>query len=164
MPIPTTGISDEDSVHALRDGARARHFSSRTLLLDVALIAVGVALMTRQVVHAAGTPGIDFVHVWNATHHLLQGDGAYRDPLFTYPPGSAALLAPVGLLGYNVAKAVMLAVKRDRCGDGGVAHPDHGSVAADSSGGGTGDGGVGIARRGRVHLGQWQRQRCAASC
>lgn len=71
---------------------------------------VGAALLVRQLVHATSTPGIDFVHVWRAGHDLLSGSGAYGDPMFTYPPGSAVLLAPFGLLDYRHAQLLSLAL------------------------------------------------------
>lgn len=95
-----------DAGPARRD--RSRWWRDRGGLVDAAVGLAGVALLLRQILHAAGTPGIDFIHVWHATHQLLGGSGAYRDPLFTYPPGSALLLAPVGLLPYGVAKIGML--------------------------------------------------------
>jgi arabinofuranan 3-O-arabinosyltransferase len=60
--------------------------------------------------NALRVPGIDFVHVWNAAHQFVHSGGAYADPLFTYPPGSALVLAPVGLLGYGTAKSLMVLV------------------------------------------------------
>ena len=71
---------------------------------------VGAALTVRQIRHAAGTPAIDFVHVWRAAHQMWTGQGAYRDPLFSYPPSAALLLAPIGALGYATARIGMLVV------------------------------------------------------
>jgi arabinofuranan 3-O-arabinosyltransferase len=71
--------------------------------------AAGAFLLVRQIAHAAATPGIDFVHVWRAGHQLLGGGGSYADPLFTYPPSAALLLAPFGAFAYGTAKGLMLA-------------------------------------------------------
>ena len=75
---------------------------------DVALAVCGAGLLSRQFIHAISTPGIDFVHVWHAGRQLLSTGSAYRDPLFTYPPGAALILAPLGFLDYNSARLVML--------------------------------------------------------
>lgn len=74
------------------------------------LVLLGAALTVRQLVHAAGAPAIDFVHVWRAAHQLLEGSGAYRDPLFSYPPSAALLVAPLGALSFPTARACMLVV------------------------------------------------------
>src|SRR5436853_165205 len=70
----------------------------------------GAGLTLRQLVHAAHTPSIDFMHVWAATHQLTGTGGAYNDPLFTYPPSAALLLSPFGLVSYSTAQTAMLAI------------------------------------------------------
>ena len=92
----------------MRSGAPS--YSGLRLLRLGLLGLLALALTVRQLVHAAGAPGIDFVHVWHAAHQLLGGTGAYHDPLFTYAPSAAVLLAPVGALGLSTARALMLAV------------------------------------------------------
>ncbi|HET7310691.1 MAG TPA: glycosyltransferase family 87 protein [Mycobacteriales bacterium] len=83
----------------------------RLRLAWITLLAlVGAALTVRQVLHAADAPAIDFVHVWRAAHQMLTGSGAYRDPLFSYPPSAALLVAPIGALAYPTARAAMLVV------------------------------------------------------
>jgi arabinofuranan 3-O-arabinosyltransferase len=74
------------------------------------LACVGSALTIRQVLHAASARAIDFLHVWHAAHQFLAGAGAYHDPLFTYPPSGALLVAPAGGLAYSLARECMLAV------------------------------------------------------
>jgi arabinofuranan 3-O-arabinosyltransferase len=70
----------------------------------------GAGLILRQLVHAAHTPSIDFVHVWSATHQLTGTGAAYYDPLFTYPPSATLLLSPFGLVSYSTAQTAMLAI------------------------------------------------------
>lgn len=82
----------------------------RALLVDVLTGATGVLLLGRQIVNALHAPGIDFVHIWNAAHQVVSTGGGYADPLFTYPPSSALLMAPLGELPYDGAKTLMVVI------------------------------------------------------